>query len=83
MLSGMMLDVFMLSVVMLSVVAPEYCPSNKGQIESRQGILKGEVSLNSKHLLFDWFGISCMTDDNFCFHLQNRLIQPSQTGGQW
>jgi hypothetical protein len=32
-------------------------------------------------LLFDWFGISCMTD-NFCFYLQNRLIQTSQTGGQ-
>jgi hypothetical protein len=23
-----------------------------------------------------------MTTDNFCFHLQNRLIQTSQTGGQ-
>ncbi len=34
-------------------------------------------------LLFDWFGISCMTTDNFCFYLQNRLIQTSQTGGQW
>ncbi len=26
-------------------------------------------------LLFDWCGISCMTTDNFCFYLQNRLIQ--------
>jgi hypothetical protein len=34
-------------------------------------------------LLFYWFGISCMTTDNFCFYLQNRLIQASQTGGQW
>jgi hypothetical protein len=34
-------------------------------------------------LLFDWFGISCMTSDNFCFYLQNRLIQTGQTGGQW
>jgi hypothetical protein len=34
-------------------------------------------------LLFDWFGISCMTTNNFCFYLQNRLIQTSQTGGQW
>ncbi len=34
------------------------------------------------YLLFDWFGISCMTTDNFCFYLQNRLIQTSQTGGQ-
>ena len=34
-------------------------------------------------LLFDWFGISCMTTDNFCFYLQNRLIQTSETGDQW
>jgi hypothetical protein len=34
-------------------------------------------------LLFDWFGISCMTTDNICFHLQNRLIQTSETRGQW
>jgi hypothetical protein len=33
-------------------------------------------------LLFDWFGISCMTTDNFSFYLQNRLIQTGQTGGQ-
>jgi hypothetical protein len=33
-------------------------------------------------LLFDWFGISCMTTDNFHFYLQNRLIQIGQTGGQ-
>jgi len=33
-------------------------------------------------LLFDWFGISCMTTDIFCFYLQNRLIQNNQTGGQ-
>jgi hypothetical protein len=24
-----------------------------------------------------------MTTDNFHFYLQNRLIQTSQTGGQW
>ncbi len=24
-----------------------------------------------------------MTTDNFCFYLQNRLIQTSQTVGQW
>ncbi len=33
-------------------------------------------------LLFVWFGISCMTTDNFCFYLQNRLILTSQAGGQ-
>ncbi len=47
-----------------------------------QGILKGEVSCTIG-LLLDWFGISCMTSDNFCFYLQNRLFQTSQTGGQW
>ena len=34
-------------------------------------------------LMFDWFGISSMTTDNFCFYFQNRLIQTSKTGGQW
>jgi hypothetical protein len=34
-------------------------------------------------LLFDSFGISCTTTDNFCFYLQNILIQTSQIGGQW
>jgi hypothetical protein len=24
-----------------------------------------------------------MKTDNFCFHMQNRLIQTSQTGGHW
>jgi hypothetical protein len=24
-----------------------------------------------------------MTTDNYCFDLKNRLIQTSQTGGQW
>jgi hypothetical protein len=24
-----------------------------------------------------------MTTDNFCFYLQNRLIQTGPTGGQW
>ncbi len=33
-------------------------------------------------LLFDWFRISFMTTDDFCFYLPNRLIQTSQTGGQ-
>jgi len=26
--------------------------------------------------------ISVMTTDKFCFYLQNRLVQTSQTGGQ-
>jgi hypothetical protein len=47
-----------------------------------QGILKGKFHCTID-LLFDWFGITCMTTDNFCFYLKNRLIQSSQTGGQW
>ncbi len=47
-----------------------------------QGILKGKYHC-TVDLLFDWFRISCMATDNFCFYLQNRLIQTSQTGGQW
>ncbi len=46
-----------------------------------QWILSGKYNCTID-LLFDWFGISCMTTDNFCFYLQNRLIQTSQTGGQ-
>jgi hypothetical protein len=46
------------------------------------GNTKGEVS-RTVNLLFDWFGISCMSTDNFCFYLLNRLIQTIQTGGQW
>ncbi len=54
-------------------------PNGNTTISFNQGILKGEVSL----YLFDWFEISCMKTDNFCFYLQNSLIQTSQTGGQW
>jgi hypothetical protein len=50
--------------------------------ESIQGILKGEKYHCTIDLLFDWFGISCMTTNIFCFYLQNRQIQTSQTGGQ-
>ncbi len=46
-----------------------------------QGILKGKYHY-TVDLLFDWFGISCLNTDSFCFYLQNRLIQTSQTGGQ-
>jgi hypothetical protein len=36
-----------------------------------QGILKGEYHC-AVDLLFDWFGISCMTTDNFCFLFANQ-----------
>jgi len=32
----------------------------------RQGILKGKYHCTAD-FLFDWFGISCMTTDSFCF----------------
>ena len=46
-----------------------------------QGILKGEVSL------YRWPPVWLVWNqlyetDNFCFYLQNSLIQTSQTGGQ-
>ncbi len=44
-----------------------------------QRILRGKYHCTID-LLFDWFEINCMTTDNFCFYLQNRLIQTSQTG---
>jgi hypothetical protein len=43
------------------------------------GNTKGEKHHCTVELLFDWFGISCITTDNFCSYLQNRLIR---TGGQ-
>jgi len=50
-----------------------------------QGILKGERGKYhcTIDLLFDWFGISCMTTEKFCLYLQSRLIHTSQTEGQW
>jgi hypothetical protein len=63
------------------------CPWQKVQTCSkrsckREFLLKGKYNC-TVDVLFDWFGISCMTTDNCCFYLQNRLIQTSQTGGQW
>jgi hypothetical protein len=46
------------------------------------GNTKGRSITVLLDLLFDQFGISCMTTENFCFYLQNRLIQTGQTGGQ-
>jgi hypothetical protein len=46
------------------------------------GYTKGGSITVPVDLLIDWFGISCMKTVNFCFYLQNRLIQTSQTGGQ-
>jgi hypothetical protein len=43
---------------------------------SKQGILKGEYHC-TVDLLFDWFGISCMTTDNFCFFA--KQTNPNQS----
>jgi hypothetical protein len=47
-----------------------------------QGILKGKYHFTID-LLIDWFGIRCMTTDNFCFYLQNGLIWTSPTEVQY
>jgi hypothetical protein len=47
-----------------------------------QGNTKGGKYHCTFDLLCDWFGISCMTTDSYCFYLQYRL-QTSQTGDQW
>jgi hypothetical protein len=44
---------------------------------------KREKYHSTVDLLFDWFGISCMTTDNFWFYLQNRLIQTRRSTVQW
>jgi hypothetical protein len=48
--------------------------------------LNGEYLRGKYHctvdLLFDWFGISCITTNNICFYLQNGLNQTIQTEGQ-
>ncbi len=44
-------------------------------------ILKGEVSLY--HWPPVWLVCNQLYDNWQCFYLQNRLIQTSQTGGQW
>jgi hypothetical protein len=69
--------------VMHLLTALMYKCSNKLECLSLISSTKGGKRLCTIDLLFDWFGISCMTTHNFCFYLQNRLIQTSQTGGQW
>jgi len=43
---------------------------------------EGSITVPMTSCLFDWFGITCMTTDNF-FYLKNRLIQTIQAGGEW
>ncbi len=53
------------------------------ELTFESGNTKGGKYHSAVDLLFDWFVISCMTTGKFSFYLQNRLIQTSQTGGQW
>jgi hypothetical protein len=85
MLNVVILIVFMLNVneckyekkITLSVIALTAVMLDAQAREYKSGKYHCTIDL-----LFDWFEISCMTTDNFCFYLQNRLIQTSQTGGQ-
>jgi hypothetical protein len=72
------MDAFSVRANMLCLPNKTACFSATVTMEYKRGKYHCTVDL-----LFDWFGISCMTTDNFCFYLQNRLIQNSQTGGQW
>jgi hypothetical protein len=56
--------------------------NNVGVLLTSAGNTKGEKYHCTVDLLFDWFGISCMTTNIFFFYLQNRQIQTSQTGDQ-
>jgi hypothetical protein len=73
-----LLCTFILSVVYLT---PAACPINilwLSRVMPVPGNTKGGIDL-----LFDWFGISCMSTDNFCLYLKNRQIQTSQAGDEW
>ncbi len=59
------------------------CHHHGIKVKVTSGNTKGWSIIVPLAPLFDWFGISCMTTDKFCFYLQNRLIQACQTGGQW
>ncbi len=49
---------------------------------SQQGNNKGESITVPLTSCLTGLESAVMTSDNFCFYLQNRLIQSSQTGGQ-
>ncbi len=62
-------------------------PRMKVSEGARQGILKEKYLYNWPPVWMVWNQLYdnhryLMTTDNFCFYLQNRLIQASKTGGQ-
>ncbi len=69
------------SIIFLSLFHSLLLPSDTSEGQSRE-YWRGKHHCTID-LMLDWFGIGCMTTDDFCFYLQSRLIQTSQTGGQW
>jgi hypothetical protein len=49
-----------------SLISPPYPSPTQRKLGSMQGILKGKYHCTID-LLSDWFGISCIATDNFCF----------------
>ncbi len=74
--------IFLFWVSLCWVSYAESRGAQKNFVGSTREFLRGKYHY-TVDLLFDWFGISCTTTDNFCFYLQNSLTQTSQTGGQW
>ena len=67
--------------------APAYSAAVSITAAASLTVQTGNTYLRGKYhctidLLFDWFGIGCITTCNFCFYLQNIQIQTSQIGGQ-
>jgi hypothetical protein len=76
------LQIHLETLLTLAPWVDDFCPRSQEKYSLCREYLRGKYHC-TVDLLFDWFGISCMTIDNFCFYLQNRLIQISSTGGQW
>ncbi len=78
-------------LVLLMVAAKMHFKEQAGSDQKRQAgrqtCQAREYYMGKYHctvdLLFDGFGIGCLITGNFCFYLRNRLMQTSQTGGQW
>ncbi len=80
MLSAITLNVIKRNVVKLNIIMLIVVTTKLEAGNTKGGRGKYHCTVD---LLFDWFGINCMTIDNFRFYLQNRLIQTSPTGGRW
>jgi hypothetical protein len=57
--------------------------TEKGVEKDRPGNAKGGSITVPLTSCLTGLESAVMTTDNFCFYLTNRLIQTSQTGGQW